>query len=124
MNSGTTTHEQAPARLVTARSWRAQDPIIERKDFRQPPKPSGQRLGELEGLGAELAAIIQGAMARYLRAQVQVSLDAFDIRPYQDTMEETGEETWMVPLVAQGGDRGVLMLDEGLQVHLIARLLG
>lgn len=116
--------EQAVLALFGGDRRRVRQPNITDRDFRRPPPPAGEVQRALEELSQRFSEQMRAAMAAYLRKNLAFDRSPVEILPYADAQLAAGDSAWCVPLLAQSGDRAVLLLDEEMQSYLIGRLLG
>ncbi len=114
--------EEAP-RIFGRRHERG-TPTVETRDFRGAPRPGLAERKELEDLAARIGKRIERGIGNYLRQVARVESVAPEVLEYQEAVRGFSEKDWIVPLLADGGDRGVLRIDDALQNMLLTRVLG
>lgn len=110
--------------VVGPRRGRKRSPRIEPRDFRRPAQPTGAQLRELEGLAARIGYQIRGTMENILKTPVECEPEHPGVKAWGDVVEQIPATSWALPLTGEKGERAAMIIDEGLQVHLITRLLG
>lgn len=110
--------------VVGPRRGRKRSPRIEPRDFRHPAQPTGAQLRELEGLAARIGYQIRGTMENILKTPVECEPEHPGVKAWGDVVEQIPATSWALPLTGEKGERAAMIIDDGLQKHLIMRLLG
>jgi flagellar motor switch protein FliM len=97
---------------------------IEERDFRGAPRPGPSERKEIESLARRVALALERGIGNYLRQPVRAETVAPEVLEYQEAVRSFAEKDWVVPLLADGGDRAVLRLDDSFTNMMLTRVLG
>jgi flagellar motor switch protein FliM len=99
-------------------------PSIEARDFRGAPRPGPSEQKEIEALARRIGHALERGIGNYLRSPVRCESVAPDVLEYQEVVRTFSDKDWVVPLLADGGDRAVVRLDESFLNVMLTRVLG
>lgn len=97
---------------------------IESRDFRGAPRPGPVEQREIESLARRIGVALERAIGTYLRIPARCETVAPDVLEYQEAARSFADKDWVVPLLADGGDRAVIRLDESFLNVMLTRVLG
>lgn len=124
MSESTTPEPSGEATRVFGRRRSGAASSIEPRDFRGAPRPGPVEQKEIEGLARRIGATLERGIGNYLRQPVRIESVAPDVLEYQEAVRSFADKDWVVPLLADGGDRAVLRLDEAFLNVMLTRVLG
>lgn len=116
--------ERSALTVIGPRRRRSREPRVESRDFRRPARPTGTQLRELEALAGRIGAQLRGTIANRLKTPVECVAASPEVMAYGEAVESLPAESWLLPLISEGGDRALMAVDVALQRHLVVRFLG